>query len=151
MYVHVYIALRIGFPKTVFEFSESGNHTDLEVEVLLVKENNVESEQTFSIELLLLEPAISDIPAIQATNSGMLGGDFAFPNEAGSLILHFTPSSQMLRANLTIFDDNIAEGTETFMLHSRSYTNEGSPSYYFPIDTFTDTRIIIFDDDSKTH
>lgn len=66
-------------------------------------------------------------------------------------ILLFAPSSQMLSVNLTIFDDNLAEGTETFQLHSRSFIIEGSPSYYFPIDTFTDTRIIIIDDDSKVH
>lgn len=123
--------------------SESGTTS----QVLLVKEGNVQSEQTFTIQISTLSSP-TNLPAIRVVDepAHKAEGDFAFTDSIGShlLVLEFPPSLEMLCINLTIFNDDVAEGTEELILHSSS---SGFPGYNFP--TYTDTAIIIKDDDSK--
>lgn len=117
----------------------------------LIKENNIESEQTFSIEVSMQPLPVNVIlPAIQVNgdSNDVHEGDFRFTGRSSTVLhLQFLPSTQVLHINLTIFDDPVAEGTEAFVLHSS--IEDGSPRYYIPIKKFSDTRIIIEDDDSK--
>lgn len=143
--MYTFTAIRIGFSKHIYEIDESTTSST----VKLVKEDNIMSEQTFSIEVHVQPVPINLIlPAIQFTNktSDANHGDYSFSAGNTSLNLQFPPSIQVLHVNLTILDDVVAEGTEAFVLHS---SPDGTPSYYMPIHNFQDTKIIIKDNDSK--
>lgn len=120
---------------------------------MLIKEDNVWSEQTFSIDIsVLLWPFSATLifPAVQLISSDstdIQNGDFSFANGSSSLNLQFPPSIQVLLVDLTIYDDTIAEGIEGIILHMS--IEDESPGYHTPFYTFPDTRIIIEDDDSK--
>ena len=130
--------------------------SDNSVTMLLIKEDNVLSEQTFLIEVSV-QPwsyfATSILPAIQLTQTSIerenIERDFAFPNKSIHLNLQFLPSIQVLPVELTIYDDTIAEGPEGILLHTD--IEDRSPSYRIPVYSFSDTRVIIEDNDSKFH
>ena len=139
-------ALRIGFTTSVQELAESDSSSR---QILLTKEGAVQSEQTFSV-LISTLPVPGILPAIQLNISvEKADGDYALTNssKSGLLMLVFPPSLSVLHIDLAVFNDDIAEGTEAFRLHSSSLG--GGPSYDFPISTHTDTTVIIKDDDSK--
>ena len=147
-----FAAIRIGWSEHTYEVVESNNS----VTMLLIKEDNVLSEQTFLIEVSV-QPwsyfATSILPAIQLTQTsnerGNIERDFAFPNKSIHLNLQFLPSIQVLPVELTIYDDTIAEGPEGILLHTD--IEDRSPSYRIPVYSFSDTRVIIEDNDSKFH
>lgn len=132
--------IRIGFLQHTYEVQESATSES----VMLIKENFVESEQTFSIEISVRPFPIN---LILPANSGIQQRDFAFSNGSASLNLQFLPTIDVLYVNLTIYNDIIVEGTEAFLLHASF--QDRTPSYSIPTYSFPDTRIIIDDDDSK--
>lgn len=143
----IFVAIRIGWSEHTCKVVESTNS----VTMMLIKEDDVLSEQTFIIKVSVqLWPysATSILPAIQTSNERENSeGDFAFTNKSTYLNLQFLPSMQVLQVELSIYDDNIAEGPEGVLLHSD--TADGSPGYHFPINSFPNTKVIIEDNDSQ--
>lgn len=144
-------ALRIGFSKPVHELSEAnGSHS---LSMVLVKEDNISTEQTFSLKISALTvPTI--LPAFQLTNidDTIDGKDFALTGSSGVLqYFHFPPELQLYGINLTIFDDDMAEGEEAFLLQSTWYDVPGVPSYDFPIYSYSGTTVFIQDNDGKVN
>ena len=138
------LAIRIGFSVSEYEVNESSAFIGVE----LIKENNIKSEQTFSLDISVqFSPIYSILPAIQVTNENINGGDFILPNQSTSLNLKFLPSTQVMLVEVIILDDVIAEGREAFLLHCSKAKQ--SPHYHVPTYGFSDTRIIIEDNDSK--
>ena len=143
-YAHV-LALRIGFMNAIHTMSEVGGYAN---SVILLKEDDIQTEQSFSVEVSA-QFLKANLPALQVT-SEEVDGDYAFTDDRITfLVLPFPSSLQMQFVNITIFDDDLAEGVEAFLLCSRSSVHDGSPSYHFPIDTYTETTIVIEDNDSK--
>jgi hypothetical protein len=146
-----FTVIRIGFSEDTYQVAESTTS----VTVMLLKEKNTQSEQTFSFEVTVqMWPFLSTliIPALQLTrNTGNATqeSDFALPDRQPTLKLQFLPSIQELSFDVIIFDDNIAEGKEGIIL--RMKTEDGSPRKHRSISTSPDSRIIIDDEDSKCY
>lgn len=123
------------------EYENGGTSTD----ILLIKEGNVSTEQTFSIQIST-HSTTANLPAIEALDGTK--GDYLLADREGreSLVLKFPPSLEVLNFSLIINDDDKAEGTEAFVLRSKSL---GVPHYDFPIDTYSETTITIKDEDRK--
>lgn len=116
------------------------------IQLMLAKEDNITTEQTFAVEI---STGFSQIylPATRLTARS----DYAFlDSNEKSLTVFFPPTYQVINITLTIIDDDIAEGIEAFVLHLMSSNLEGAPSYYFPNKLFADVTVMIQDDDGKT-
>ena len=142
-------ALRVGFSKPFYMINESVN--GIWSEVTLSKEDGRITEQTFIVEISSTYIS-TDFPSIQLNDSTSFikGGDYAFTNGSSALlVVIFPPHLQELPIDLTIYDDEIVEGREAFVLRSMSSNNNGAPNYNFPINTTTETTIVIQDDDCE--
>lgn len=112
--------------------------------VFLLKEGDVKTEQSFPLKVLT-GVVKTNLPALQVTNK-YGDGDY-FLERNGDIL--FLPHLSKLLVNTTIIDDNLAEGPEAFLLHLGSPKQHGVPVPHFPLDTYTDTVVIIEDNDSK--
>ena len=139
------LALRIGFSNATYTISEYGDYSE---SVVLLKEDNVQTEQVFFVEVLM-SAVTTNLPALQVMSEDGGGDYYVFTASTENPIIMFPSHLLFLPVNITIIDDNVAEGTEAFVLHSRSSDHNGRLSYNFPVNTYADTIVIIEDNDSK--
>lgn len=104
------------------------------------------TEQTFSVAI----SASSDAQYFAATElkiNNTKEYDFVLSNGNGPYVVEFPPDVHEFPINVTIIDDEIAEGIETFFMHSQNY--RGSPNYYYPNGIYADSTVILHDNDGK--
>ena len=91
------------------------------------KDNSMLSEQTFQVTVTL-----------QSGSSATANQDFTF----SSMTYTFLPSNQQMNVSLTILNDNMPEGMESFVLSV-------SLGGFLSIPQFPTTEVFITDDDGK--
>ena len=136
----VYVAaIRIGFEKEINNFTEP--RFDEDVFIYVTKENNVISEQTFRI-------------AFQRTDSVPQGSGFAIAQDGldyrgiiQSFQLTFLPFQQRIGQPFQLLADNVLEATKAFQI---SLFTQDLPSFYRADMLFSQTFVVIEDDDSKS-
>lgn len=132
-------ALVIGFNQTSYTFDEPNRL--IFKDVVLVKENNRTTEQTFDVQINL---AVSS-----GDRSATEGFDFATDFVDGSKVEVFSESVERLPIRLRLFPDNITEGNEEFTLRT---SPSGVLRYTLPGPTSNVSRtttITIIDNDRK--
>ena len=144
--------IRIGFEQPFYTYMEpvfeevinqyfvpsSGSPVPVNGPVYLAKEDNVASEQTFSVSVQLAEGVVPSGKNIQPAT---LNDDYRLNVDHTHVTLQFLPEYQRLNVQFTLFPDNISEGTEAFSITSAPETT--LPTYYNPIHLSTDTFVII--------
>ena len=123
--------------------------------IYLAKEDNVTTEQTF-----LVNVQVSDsVPPRQDIHPATLDVDYRLSVAVGtSAELQFGPRDQRIMFPLTLFSDNLPEGTEAFLVSSAPGDNVILPDgTIFPVSTFqnpnaalfAETFVVIEDNDRK--
>lgn len=134
-------AIRIGFERQINTFTEP--MFDEFQNIYLTKENNVSSEQTFSI-------------SFQRTNSVPINSGFAIAEDGEDytgigeeFFRSFAPNLQRLGLPISLLADANPEPTEAFQLNS---SPESMPTFLTPDGTmlFSQTFVVIEDDDSES-
>ena len=140
------------FIKLIDSFFIPPNNTTAYGPVYLIKENGVRTEQIFGVAV-----EVSDgVPAGVNCNPATFGpfGDY-LTGGGGSLNTMFPPNRQRLNFEITLFPDEILEGTEGFVASSlRLDTAADETGTIFPLPdylppTYASTTIYILDDDRK--
>ncbi len=137
------LGIRIGFSNTVYRILESKMASNLPK---IIKEDNRSTEQTFFVSIVAR--TYSDEYYFSATTSE---GDNCSRKDL-SLNEHLdriniSPDLEEYSVYLSIQDDSFAEGNETFYLSLLKHPS--SPTFDFPIRSFTASEIIIIDNDGK--
>ena len=107
-------------------------------EVFLVKENNAQSEQTFSLHIQI----INSVPPNSGFSLATHNQDYA--GMPSSTIILFPPNFQRYPISFDLLPDNIPESTEAFQLSSES---DRAPLFESPKNFFQQTFIVIEDND----
>ena len=139
----------IGFKEEFYTYTEPERWT-LISNVTLVKENNRQSKQTFSVAVGISSPNLEDVSLATARVGGKLNDyDIAgAPN--GFLTFLFPPTLQRTSYFFPLNPDDVAEGTEVFLALSTPI--EGSITYMIAglsSSIFRSVRVVIEDDDRK--
>ena len=106
----------------------------------MAKENNVVTEQTFTI-------------SFYRTDSVPLGSGYAIARDgqdyriAEAFLLDFFPSEQRINQHLVLMADTVLEATEAFQI---SLSTQRLPSFYSADMLFSRAFVVIEDDDSKS-
>lgn len=147
-------AIRIGFELSRYEFlepqfeefidrfyePESG--LPINGPVFLAKENNVTTEQTFQITF-----QISNVgPPGEGIDPATPGQDYQASQVS---IMNFPPTTQRQDFSFILLTDNTPEAKEAFQIGSSPNNQPGVPVYVAPSALFSQTFIIIEDDDGK--
>ena len=118
--------------------------------VNLIKENGVRTEQIFGIEIEVSD----EVPA--GVNPATFGGAGDYETGGGGrLAIMFPPNQQRLIFEITLFPDQIPEGTEGFLASSsRLDTIADQTGMVFPLPhylrpTYASTTINILDDNRR--
>ena len=145
--IFLYVALQIGFLQQSYNFTEPTRRR-LFMDVIIQKENNVITEQTYSVVIPTSTP--TDPRLIAATREPVDGGNYDYSlGDPGVSFLtrEFTLDVQSIRFNFFLNGDTFPEGVESFQ--ATITPSEGFPTYRSPTTLFTTTLINIIDDDSK--
>ena len=149
-YAYEYIflsALQIGFVNQSYNFTEP-RRRQLITDVIIVKENNVITEQTYSVVITASTPAN---PLLNAATPEPIGGgihDYSL-GQPGQTFgqSDIDPDEQSIIFPFILNDDQSPEGVESFQLTITPTV--GFPTYRSPTTLFTTTLINIIDDDGK--
>ena len=116
--------------------------------VNLVKQDGVVSEQTF----VVVVQVTNSVPPGTNFQPATFGEDYSVGSSITmSESLQFQNDDQKINVPLTLFADNIVEGTEAFLMTSAPGdlgTTVVVPQYISPTTLSTDAFVIIEDDDS---
>ena len=159
--MHVAIAIRIGFELPSYTYTEPlfdvivdqdfEGQTNLPAHgpVYLTTENNITSEQTFTVGLSVSDPADPNInSAINSGNVFIPDADYSF-GVNGFISQIFLSTSQRLDVPFTLFPDNRPEGTEGFQFLVVNAVE--APQFLGPTSLSSQTLIIIEDNDRNLH
>ena len=119
--------------------------------VYLIKENGVRTEQIFGIVIQVSDRVVA---GVNPATFGVDGGDYE-TGGGGSLTTFILPNQQRLNFGITLYPDDIPEGTEGFLASSsRLDTAADQTGTIFPLPDFlssthASTNINILDDDRK--
>ena len=120
----------------------------------LVKENNVISEQTFLVNIQVMDSATSGTSVQPAT----LGVDYRLASAGQtSMIETFPASEQSIAFQFTLLPDTLPEGTEAFRVSAfpqdtqinRDASIETFPTFLTPESLASEMFVVIEDDDRK--
>ena len=138
------------FIEIIDSFFMSPNNSTAYGPVYLIKENGVRTEQIFGIVIRVSDRVVA---GVNPATFGVDGGDYLTGGN-GSLTTFFPPNQQRLNFGITLFPDDIPEGTEGFLASSARLdisdfqgTTFPLPDYLSP--THASTTINILDDDRK--
>ena len=148
MHAYVFLLdLQIGFVNQSYNFTEPRGRRVI-TDVVIMKENNVVTEQTYSVVITASTPAD---PRLNAATLEPVGGgihDYSLGQPGQTIrIIEFVPNVQSTRFIFFLNGDQSPEGVESFQLTITPA--EGFPTYRSPTTLFTTTLINIIDDDSK--
>ena len=118
--------------------------------MVLVKEDNRQSEQTFLVAVGVSSPNLEEISPATARDSGGLNDYDLAGARRGFVIFLFPPTNQRRQFFFFLSPDDVAEGTEGFLVFSTPL--EGSITYTIPgpsSSVFRTVTVIIEDDDRK--
>ena len=138
------------FIETIDSFFTPTNNSIAYGPVYLIKENGVRTEQIFGIVIL-----VSDAVPVGANPATFGRFDDYETGGGGSLTIFFPSNQQRLNFEITLFPDEIPEGTEGFLASSaRIDTAVDQIGTMFPLPDFlspthASTSINILDDDRK--
>ena len=127
--------------------------------VLLIKEDNRVSEQTFGVIITVSEPASSTRPATLESDDFTISFDYTLTTVQNSILLEFPPDRQNLSFGNSFFlnYDDLPEGTEGFQASSTSASSSFYPSFRSPVSVgsprpraYQTTEIQITDNDCKS-
>ena len=107
-------------------------------EIFLAKENNVVSEQTFSVSL-----QINDF-APPNTDFAIAAFGFDYGDISRSFTTSFSPNFQRIPVSFAVFADSNPEQTEAFQINSAS---DGTPGFNIPNVFFAQSYVVLEDDD----
>ena len=146
--IFLYVALQIGFLQQSYNFTEPTRRR-LFMDVIIQKENNVITEQTYTAVITTSTPTD---PHLNAATPEPLGGGGNYDYSLGTagqyfITREFCPDVQSITFNFFLNGDTFPEGVESFQATITS--SEGFPTYRSPTTLFTTTLINIIDDDSK--
>lgn len=150
--MHTCLALGIGFEQETYTFLEPDNRT--RHEVILIKEDDRISEQTFSVIVNIGDPISGLSTASLDTDDGNTLYDYSLEDRNLSFI--FTPSIQNHSFVFFLREDNSPEGTEAFRVTSTPDDSSDYPTFQPPMSpgssirsAYQNAEIQIFDNDSK--
>ena len=127
--------------------------------MLLIKEDNRVSEQTFRVLITVSEPASSTRPAILKSDNFTIRFDYTLTTLRTSILLEFPPNRQSLSLNNYFFinSDDLPEETEGFQASSTSASSSVFPSFQSPVSVgspnpraYQSVEIQITDNDCKS-
>ena len=136
--------ISIGFQQPTYTFSEPDGAENINGVVLLKKENDVTSEQTFQIVVIVTEgtPRPDIDPATPAT--GVSENDYT---TNGVVVFEFPPDQQTISFDFVLYGDDIPERTEAFQ--ATLCPQENSPAFLEPTMLTPHTFIVIEDNDGE--
>ena len=102
-------------------------------QVLLTKEDNRVSEQTFSVTVTVSAPASSTRRATLETVDSTISIDYSLPTLRNSIQLTFPPNSQNISFSFFLNSDDLPEGTEGFQASSTSSSSPLFPFFQPPV------------------
>ena len=148
IYKYVFLLdLQIGFVNQSYNFTEPRVRR-LITDVVILKENNVVTEQTYSVVITTSTPADPRLNA--ATIEPIGGGNYDYslldPGQTFST-RDIGPDVQSIRFTFFLNGDTFPEGVESFQ--ATITPSEGFPTYRSPTTLFTSILINIIDDDGK--
>ena len=165
---NLYAAIRIGFevprytymePRFDTQIDEGGDFvppTNLTAHgpVYLAKEDNVRSEQTFSIVVQVAD----SVPSGENINPATLNEDYSLGVPGNAPVVQFPPHMQRVLFGFTLFSDTAVESTEAFRASSSPADNAQDDmgrtfdlsAYLPPIALSAETFVIIEDNDRKS-
>ena len=152
-YFAILTDIHIGFSSELYEYFEPSSETFI-TNVTLMKDNNRESEQTFSVGIHFSDPA-SVRPAALLTNDTRDSWDYSIQRVPGqAFVLRFLrPDQQSVTVSFYLNSDDVPEGPEGFQLTEIVETAGGYPQFLLPLQTsttaFQSTTVTIIDDDGK--
>ena len=119
------------------------------ISVIIQKENNVITEQTYSVVITPSTPAnpLSNAATIEPMGGGIYDYSLGQPGQTFT-IRDINPDVQSIRFGFFLNGDTFPEGIESFQ--ATITPSEGFPTYGNPVTLFTSTLINIIDDDSKS-
>ena len=132
----------IGFAEQAYTFNEPDTDTMIR-EVTLIREGGGLSEQTFGVEISVIDNNF--------THPAMLELDYSI-NSTGFLRLQFPAEVQNITFDFLLINDTFPEGMEAFRATSTSIRGMGFPTFKLPQGegAFESTEIFICDEnDSK--
>lgn len=146
----MFLAIAIGFQFPSYQFNEPPTLTAISDEVLLIKEDGRESEQTFSVLVTVDNPLSPTLPATLQTADPNVEFDYTLgsPGQTSKTLL-FPPQLSNITFNFSLNGDELTEGFEAFLASS-----EPSPSFLTSFDVptsnaFAITQIGIVDNDGE--
>ena len=130
-------------------------------QVLLIKENNTISEQTFGVTVTVSAPASSTRPATlepDTDDETIVNFDYSLTLEGNSIELQFPPNQQNISFEFFLNSDDLPEGTEGFQASSTSASSFLFPTFQSPVSSelnpnpraYQATEIQITDNDCKS-
>lgn len=114
--------------------------------VTLVKENNVTTEQTYSVAISTTSLGGLTAATLESNQSGNYDYSLGHPGKP-TAILRIDPDEQSVTFPFFLNHDELPEGTETFQ--ARAIPSDGFPTYRNPSSLFAETLISIRDNDSE--
>ena len=144
-------AIAIGFEFQSYQFDEPAVLTPISGEVLLIKEDQRETEQTFAIQVTVDNPLSPVLPATLQSADPSVQFDYArsAPGLVSSTYL-IPPEAFFISFNFSLNDDNVTEGFEAFLAVSQPSPTFGT-SFESPTNAFAITQIGIVDDDCESY
>ncbi len=148
--------IQIGFQNASYTFTEPQFETEIFGVVLLEKQNNRITEQSYVVIIgvnAATPPGVCAATLSSVDEAGFLSDNDYVVNgpDVTTYPLEFGPDQQLLEFSFTLFPDMIAEGMEAFQASSLPTKNPLDPSFTAPSagGLFPYTFIIIADDDRK--
>ena len=121
--------------------------------MFLIRENNQETEQTFSVDLTVGDPGGNIRPATIQTSNTHQSFDYSFGlPDLTKLNRLFAPTDDRIPFVFSLNPDLAVEGTETFQATSAQVTPSGDFPVFQPpagVTAFATTLIHILDNDGK--
>ena len=140
------------FEETIDQFFVPPENSTISGPVFLFKENDVMSEQTFSI---VIEVSEATPPNQNNINRATRNADFTSSDIS---VVQFVPGNQRINFQFNLLPDNFPEGTESFLATSAPEDRGefggvifDAPSFLPPVTLSDRTFIIIEDNDRKFH
>lgn len=146
------VAIHIGFAQETYTFIEPPFET-LFRRVTLVKDDDQQSEQTFSVGIIITD-APNLLPATLFDNN-VKDWDYRIGSPGQTFqTLQFSPHLQSISVDISLNDNPVFEGLEGFLL-TTTVSREGMfPAFSLPrsgsATAFRSTTILIMDDECKS-
>ena len=112
--------------------------------IYIMTEDNVVSEQTFRI----LVRTSNSVPSLSGFNPATLGTDYTF-GIRGTSVISFEARNQRIVFSFTLLTDDLVEKTKAFHVSLESERSTILPHFLSPQKLFSETFVIIEDDDRK--